>query len=223
MLRSSARSITTALVALILSSPSSFAFDTPLSDQAVREAYFLGQGHDGSLASFLGKYIQQLPPPQTGPYISSVAFFTPFAQLVQFSDHYIGNYSAQQAALDHRGQAEFVYIVVEIQLTPTYGAFLAPEPNSRSSSPSRPIPRPQDFWRDFQVEISDGDQVLSPSDFHGKANYNCGRGGYPCYLVGAKLEFELPADAFASGSATIHIDPPEGDPVSVDFDLIRLR
>jgi hypothetical protein len=211
------------MISALLVCQAAFAFDTPLSDQAIREAYFLGQRHDGSLASFLGKYIKQLPPPQSGPYISSVAFFTPFAQLVQFSDHYIGNYSAQQAALDHRGQAEFVRIVVEIQLTPTYGAFLVPEPNSRSSSPSRPIPRPQDFWRDFQVHISDGDQLLSASDFHGKANYNCGRGGYPCYLAGAKLEFDLPADAFASGSATIDVTPPEGDPVTVDFDLDHLR
>jgi hypothetical protein len=224
MLRSTARPIAAVLTAAMLLTPAAFAFDTPLSDQAVREAYFLGQRHDGSLATFLGKYIQQLPPPQTGPYISSVAFFTPFAQLVQFSDRYIGNYSAQQAALDHRGQAEFVHIVVEIQLTPTYGAFLAPEP-SRSRSQPPPVPRPQDFWRDFQVQIFDGDQpqALAPSDFHGKANYNCGRYGYPCYLAGATLEFDLPSEAFTSGSATIDVTPPEGDPVSVDFDLTRLR
>jgi hypothetical protein len=222
MLRSPARPIASALVAIMLLAPSSFAFDTPLSDQAVREAYFLGQRHDESLTSFLGKYIKQLPPPQTGPHISSVAFFTPFAQLVQLSDRYIGNYSAQQAALDHRGQGEFVRIVVEIQLTPTYGAFLAPQTSSRSSSPPPLIPRPQDFWRDFQAQISDGDQPLTPSDFHGKANYSCGHHG-PCILIGATLEFDLPADAFTSGSATIDIVPPEGDPISIDFDLDHLR
>jgi hypothetical protein len=223
VLRIPARPVAAVLMASLLLTPASFALDTPLSDQAVREAYFLGQRHDGSLASFLGKYIKQLPPPQTGPCISSVAFFTPFAQLVQFSDHYIGNYSAQQAALDHRGQAEFVSIVVEIQLTPTYGVYLAPEPNSRSSSQPPPIPRPQDFWRDFQVQISDDDQPLTPSDFHGKANYNCGPHGYPCFLAGATLEFDLPADTFSSGSATIQVTPPEGDAVSVEFDLARLR
>jgi hypothetical protein len=223
MLRTPVRPIAAVLIAAMLLAPSSFAFDSPLSDQAVREAYFLGQRHDGSLASYLGKYIKQLPPPQTGPHISSVAFFTPFAQLVQLSDHYIGNYSAQQAALDHRGQAEFVRIVVEIQLTPTYAAFFAPEASSRSSSPPALIPRPQDFWRDFQVEIADGDQPLTPSDFHGKANYNCARHGYPCYLAGATLEFDFPADAFTSDSAIIQVTPPEGEQVSVDFALARLR
>jgi len=43
-------------------------------------------------------------------------------------------------------------------------------------------------------------------------------------MTGATLKFEFPADAFTpSDSTTIDIDPPEGDPVSVDFDLIRLR
>ncbi len=46
MLRTSARPIATVLIAATLLTPSSFAFDTPLSDQAVREAYFLGQRHD---------------------------------------------------------------------------------------------------------------------------------------------------------------------------------
>ena len=210
------------LGALCVSLPVS-ALDTPLSDQAVREAYFLGQRHDGSYPSLMGYYIKRPPAPKSGPHIFSITFLTPFIQLVANSDRFIGNYSAQQAALDHRGQAEFVRIIVEIKLTPTYGAFLAPEPSSRSSSQSISIPRPQDFWRDFQVQISDGDQLLTPSDSHGRANYNCGRHGYPCYLAGATLEFDLPADAFTSDSATIEVLPPEGDPVSVDFDLTRLR
>jgi hypothetical protein len=213
------------LVALCVSLPAS-PFDTPLSDEAVRETYFLGQRHDGTFPSILSRYIKNLPPPKSGPYISSVTFLTPFIQLVAYSDGYIGNYSAQQAALDHRSQREFVHIVVAIQLTSTYGAFLATEAGSRSSSHFSPppvLPRPPDFWRDFQVQIFDGDQPLALSDFHGRANYNCGRHGYPCYLAGATLEFELPANAFTSNSTTIHIEPPEGDPVSVDFDLTRLR
>jgi hypothetical protein len=219
MIRTPARYIASVLAAGLLLTPSSFAFDSPLSDQAVREAYFLGQRHDESLASFLGKYIKHLPPPKTGPYISYVTFFTPFAQLAQGSDRHFGNYSAQQAALDHRGQQEFVRIVVEIQLTPTYGAFLVPETSSRSSSLSA---RPPDFWREFQVQISDDTQVLMPSDSHGSAKYNCGRYGH-CSLTGATLEFDFPAATFTSDSATIQVVPPEGEPVSVKFDLSRLR
>jgi len=195
------------------------AFENPLSDEAVREAYFLGQRHD---ASFLTNYIKFLPLPKTGPHISSVTFLTPFARLTQSSSNYVGNYSAQQARLDHLGQEEIVEIIVEIRLTPSYGAFISSPLSSRSSSPPDFTPRSSLFWKDFHVQIYDGDQSLSPADFDGHANHSCGRRG-PCVMTGATLKFEFPADAFTSDSATIHIDPPEGDPVSVEFDLTRLR
>ena len=195
------------------------AFENPLSDEAVREAYFLGQRHD---ASFLTNYIKFLPLPKTGPHISSVTFLSPFAQLTQSSSNYVGNYSAQQARLDHLGQEEIVEIIVEIRLTPSYGASISSPLSSRSSSPPDFTPRSSLFWKDFHVQIYDGDQSLSPADFDGHANHSCGRRG-PCVMTGATLKFEFPADAFTSDSATIHIDPPEGDPVSVEFDLTRLR
>jgi len=221
-MRHAFRAFASLLMALCVTLPAS-AFDVPLSDEAVREAYFLGQRHD---ASFLTNYIKFLPPPRTGPHISSFTFLTPFAQFAQLSSNYVGNYSAQQARLDHLAQKETVEITIEIQLTSSYGAFivspLSASSSSRSSSPSALTPRSSEFWKDFHVQIYDGDQLLSPSDFHGHANYSCGRRG-PCVMTGATLRFEFPADAFTSDSTTIYIDPPDGDPVSVDFDLIRLR
>ncbi len=103
-------------VALLLV-PTAFAFRFPLSDESIREAYFLGQRHDGTYPNILGAYIKHLSSPKSGPYISSVTFLTPFIQLVEYSDSFIGNYSAQQALLDHRGHEEFVEIFVDIQLT----------------------------------------------------------------------------------------------------------
>src|SRR4029077_13613160 len=143
------------LLALCVSLTAS-SFDTPLSDEAVRETYFLGQRHDGTFPSILSKYIKNLPPPKSGPYISSVTFLTPFIQLVEYSDGYIGNYSAQKALHDHRGQEEFVLIFIEIQLTDSYSRLIAPPPNWLSRSPQALVPRPSDFWRDFQVQIYDG-------------------------------------------------------------------
>jgi len=193
--------------------------DTPLSDEAVRDAYFLGQRHD---ASFLGNYIKFLPRPKTGPHISSVTFLSPFAQLAQISSNYVGNYSAQQALLDHRGQQEFVKITVEIYLTNSYGAMI-PNPQSPRTASSPPlIPRHYDFWRDFRVQVSDSHQVLSPSDIGGRPLYRCGRYG-PCRPRGAAIDLEFPVGAFVSDSVTVKVIPPEGDVVSVDFDLTRLR
>src|SRR5229473_5319202 len=208
------RRITCFLLVLCVSLPAS-PFYTPLSDQAIREAYFLGQRHDRTYPSILGKYIKNLPPPKSGPQISSITFLTPFIQLVEYSDGYIGNYSAQKALLDHRGQEEFVLIFVEIQLTDSYGRLIPPPANWRSRSPAALVPRPDDFWRDFQVQIYDGGRLRSPSDFHGHTNYSCGRHG-SCIMTGATLELDFPAEAFTSDSVTVQVIPPEGDPVSVD-------
>jgi len=212
------RLATCLFMVLCVSLPAS-PLDTPLSDEAVREAYFLGQRHD---ASFLSKYMKFLPLPKTGPHISSITFLTPFAQLAQFSGNYVGNYNAQKALLDHRGQQEFVKITVEIYLTNSYGAMITNRVSSRSASSPPLIPRPYDFWRDFRVQVFDGDKLLSPSDLGGRPLYRCGRYG-PCRPRGAAIDLKFPATTFASDSVTVEVIPPEGDPVSVSFDLTRLR
>ena len=221
MLLSSARPIASILVALILPTPSSFAFDTPLSDQAVREAYFLGQRRDDTMATFLNKYTKFLPPPKTGPHIYSVTVFTPFALLIQQSSQHTSGYSAQQAALDHRDQPEFVRIVVQIQLTGSYGPYIVRPTGSRSGSPKGFVPRPYDFWKDFDVQIFSEDQKLKPFSSSGQPDLLCDEGG--CTLTGATLQFDFSAEDFASGSAVIEVNPPEGDPLSIDFDLDHLR
>jgi len=218
----SARPIAAALMTVWLLTPSSFAFDTPLSEQAVREAYFLGQRHDETMATFLNKYTKFLEAPKTGPDIASVTVFTPFALLVQQSSQHASGYSAQQAALDHRDQGEFVRILVQIQLTASYASFIVRPTGSRSGSPNGFVPRPYDFWKDFDVQVSSDDKKLRPFSSSGHPNLLCSDDG-GCEVTGATLQFDFPAEAFASGSATIDIVPPEGDPVSVDFDLDHLR
>ncbi len=209
------------LMALCVSLPA-FPINTPLSDESIREAYFLGQRHDGTFPSILGKYIKTLPPPKSGPYISSVTLKTPFIQLVEYSDGYIGNYSAQQAVLDHRGQEDSVIITIEIFLTNSYGPLIPNPARSRSASSQALVLRPSDFWKDFHADVFDGDKILSPSRFGGHPLYRCGRTG-ACTTIGAALDLEFPASAFTSDSASIQVVPPEGEPVSVDFDLTRLR
>ena len=96
------------LLAMLLTSPGALAFNSPLSDEAIREAYFLGQRRDEKMTVFLEEYKQHLREPDRGPFVSSVEFLTPFALLVlQSRDHSTG-YSAQQAAEEHRGVEENV-------------------------------------------------------------------------------------------------------------------
>jgi hypothetical protein len=205
---------------LLLAGPAA-AFNFPLSDEAIREAYFVGQRRDESMAQFLARYKKVLPAPKSGPQISSVEFLTPFARLILLSSQRV-NYSAQQAAQEYRGQAEIVAITIQIQLTQSYGAFVAAPTTPRSGSPIGYTLRAPDFWKDFDAQVVMDDKTVEPTDFTGEPNYLCGNEG-GCVLTGATLHLEFPAKVFSSDSATVQISPPEGPDVSVDFDLVALR
>jgi len=219
------------VLAVVLAFPfPSCAFDTPLSDTAVRQAYFMGQRHDESFGRFLDNYYKHLPQPKTGPYIASIGFLTPYALLAQLSSKRPYGYSAQQAEIDHRNMVETVKVIVEIQLTETYGPVM-PNPTGRTSgTPWDYLPRSGDFWRDFQIKVVSDRKVLTPSEYTGDPNYICGDStavaiapGEYCTLTGATVQLEFLAGAFDGSTATVHIVPPEGDPVAAHFDLISLR
>jgi hypothetical protein len=204
------------MAALLLSTPS-FAFDSPLSDTAVREAYFLGQRHDDSLGKLMDKYVLYLQPPKTGPYIQSVSFLTPYVLTALYSSQQVSIYSAQQAQIDHLKNPEVVRVTVQVFLTDSYGPYVAVPTEQHSSSIKGLRVRPSDFWRDFRVRVFQKDAMVIPTAAKGEPTYRCDDAG--CVLSGATLNFEYPAASFTETAATIQIDPPEDDPVVVDFDL----
>jgi hypothetical protein len=213
-------SVSLATSALLLCQPL-FAFQTPLSDTAVREAYFLGQRHDQSVSDFFAKYAKTLPAPPYGPYISTIRFLTPYAQVVSLSGNKSAGYSAQQAERDHHADAETVVVSVDIYLTDSYGPFLNPATDSRSGSPAGLTLRSSDFWRDFEVSVASDSRTLSPQDTSSQPIYNCSESG--CSLVGATITLTFAASKFPPDSATVNVVPPEGDEVNVDFDLTSFR
>jgi hypothetical protein len=221
MTRPRLRFIVVTLASILVVSPTSSAFDTPLSDTAVREAYFLGQRHDEIFADFLGKYVIALPEPKSGPHIASVSFYTPYALTALNSNQHPLSYSAQQAQLDHLKQPEIVRVVVQIWFTASYGEYIVHPVDSRSDSPKGVEFRPYDFWRQFRMRVFQNDRFVVPTNAYGEPSLRCGYDG--CDVTGAMLTFEYPADAFTGNTATIQIDPPEGDPVVVDFDLTSFR
>ena len=171
------------LTGVLLLVPPSLAFQSPLSDQAVREAYFLGQRRDESMMAFLNKYTKFLPPPKTGPYISSVTFLTPFALLVQHSSRQ-SDYSAQRAALDHKAHGETVEISIEIVLTQSYGAIISTPTNSRSGSPNGIRLRSPEFWRSFKYRVFDGNEEITTEDLTGEPQCEQSSEPAPCERPG---------------------------------------
>ncbi len=209
------------LTAAVLVSASGFAYQSPLSDLAVREAYFIGQDHDDSLARLLIRSTKFLPPPSAGPYIRSVAFLTPFTLLALHSSRQL-NYSAQQANKEHHADEEIVVIQIEVLLTQFYGPYITRPVSSRSDAPIGFEFRSSSFWRDIKFHVTEREEERIPTAVHGQPTYFfLYKGG--CDLTGAIIRLEFPATVFTSGSAAVEVIPPEGDRVSVDFDLFSLR
>jgi hypothetical protein len=209
------------LMALVVVPPESFAFSSPLSDEAIREAYFLGQRRDESTARFLDKYKQHLTAPETGPFIASVELLTPFARVVLQSSQQTMGYSAQQAEAEHRGKEEIVAMNIEVLLTDSYGPLIARPTGQRSGSPIGYAFRSPDFWRDIEVHVAVDDRIVKATRSSGEPKYRCSDDA--CWLTGATLRFEFPASAFESNTATVQVTPPEGPEVFVDFDLTAVR
>lgn len=216
----SCRSFLVLLLSMLLISPGALAFSSPLSDEAIREAYFLGQRRDEKMTAFLEKYRQHLRQPDSGPYVSTVEFLTPFALAVLHSKDRSTGYSAQQAEEEHRGVEESVVVNIEVLLTESYGALIQRPISERAGTPTGFTFRPSDFWRDIDVKVIVKDKVIKPSHFTGEPLYFCARG---CALIGATLRLELPARFIDSDSASVEVTPPEGPEVWADFDLTGLR
>lgn len=139
--------------ALLILVPPGFAFDTPLSPEAVRDAYFLGQHNDQSTLAFFSQYLRTLAPPESGPYIAEVELYTPYTQVVETSRRRSMGYSAQQAESDYRRGHDKIYVRVRIDFTDTYGLELyrSAKADKQISGADRPLP---DFYRDFRVGVS---------------------------------------------------------------------
>ena len=214
------RALLALLLSILLNSPGALAFSSPLSDEAIREAYFLGQRRDEKMTAFLEKYKQYLREPDRGPYVSTVEFLTPFALEVLRSKDRSTGYSAQQAELEHRGQEESVAVNIEVLFTDSYGALIQKPTSERSGAPIGFMFRSSDFWKDIDVQVTVKDKIVKPARFTGEPLYFCAEG---CKLVGATLHLDFPARVFDSDSATVQVVPPEGPEVWVDFDLTGLR
>ena len=140
-------------VSFLLLSPTAFAFDTPLSQEAVRDAYFLGQHNDQSTLSFFSRYVRTLHAPYKGPHIAEVEIYTPYTQIIETSRRRSMGYSAQQAELDYRHSHDKIYIRVRIDFTDTYGLELYRSAKGDKQLSGRDEPLP-DFYRDFRVGLS---------------------------------------------------------------------
>lgn len=199
----------------------SVAYEHPLDLHSIREAYFLGRSTDEKASKFLAQYVKRPPLPKNGPHIAEIEFRTPYEQVVLRARQAPGSYSAQQAELDYRAQPDLILVRLQINLTPTYPAYIT----DRSSRKGQPRERPEDFWRDFSVRVTQGGQI-TPKNVSGRPLHTGGiQAPNPLAgaLEGAEVLLEFDAAQFRPEPVKIEVLPPDGPSVEIEFDLRDLR
>lgn len=189
------------------------AYVHPLSEESLREAYFLGRTTDAAkVANFLGRYVRRFPIPAEGPHVAEIEFRTPYEQVVLRSWQNSIGYSAQQAQQDYSARPDLVVIRVLIYFTPTYGLNAAP-----TDSKGQAVSRSADFWREFQFRVAQGNDI-EPRKTSARPIYRRGGG-----LGGAEVFLEFGASQFVSRTVLVSVTTPSSVTVMTEFDLGHLQ
>jgi hypothetical protein len=200
--------------------------EIPLSDTAVREAYFLGQRNDQKTADFLKLYTRSFPLPDKGPYISEIHLLTPYAQVVVNSSQHSTGYSAQQALADYRRRGDTLLLQIRIEFTPTYTYDDAVRTANDTAREFNRHLDPEDFWQAFRFTLSQNDQYFEPRDIRSDPIYGSSSpSDLGPTLRGAMVSLEFDAAPFEPESAPVQVEviPPITNHVLAKFDLAKLR
>lgn len=179
------------------------AYEHPLSEDVVREAYFVGQDVK-NVSKFFAQYTQGLPVPPDGPYVAEIALSTPYAQVVEVSARHSVGYSDLQAAEDYGKRGDFIAVRVKVLFTPTYTG------------------RPVDFWRDFSVGLVQKERHMAATSVDSQPIYASNVSGGN-WVVGANMSLRFSVVGVESSLVQVEVVPPEGPTVHATFDLKHLR
>jgi hypothetical protein len=207
-----------AVLLLIFVAVPAAAYDYPLGSHAIREAYFIGSNN--KFAEILTLYTKNRPAPKTGPHLAQVEVRTPFAQVIVMSHEHSVGYSAQSAAQDYKKNSDTLQVRVQIRATAT---FALASPAAAPQSPCQGVQRMnsvQECFRDFRFAFSQGND-LKPKSSYGVPIYSGGDSGG--ILVAADVWFVFSANDVASEPLRVAVSTPDGQLVSIEFDLAALR
>ena len=194
----SAPGVLATLLSLTLALPVS-AYDSYLSQQAIRDAYFLGARQGGLTPQFLARYSHWVPDLHQGSCTSEIRLETPFLQVADYTSK-VPNYSSQDAVKDFYNKPMKFRVFLNICYMPE-----APPPNSVTIKivQNKKEIVPSSDTRLFYAEPAGELGVLPPN--------------------GEKVQLEFAAEKIDSSTLTIRIDTPDGQHATAEFDLQSIR
>jgi len=188
------------LAVLLLASPKGTkAYDFPLSESSIRDAYFLGTRQTSLGSRFLAEYTHEIPGLTLDSYRSFASLETPFTQVAIFSSKRL-NYSAQDAVKVFLGKSLDFRIHLEI-------CYMLDAP------PDGLQVRIVQKKKDLVPDSSERALFFPASDKYGG----------PAPSIGETIDLVFSPDKIDSSTLSILIDTPDGQQAQLDLDLRTLR
>jgi hypothetical protein len=215
------KSVVSALAVTLLVWPNA-AFGIHLSDQAVREAYFLGQRNDEKTSQFLESYLRRLPMPQSGLYVSEIELFTPYAEAVDLSRQHTVGYSAQQATQEYRDRGDVFRLRVRVFFTDTYSLSTAQTATQkgRNSKLRKDVRSQSSGSQGFQVQLWQRDRLIEPLEIPGVPVFRSYTVGDAYFGFDVVLHYD--GDEIAPDNAKVVVLTADGQRIAAEFDLVKL-
>jgi hypothetical protein len=199
------------LFILVLSSIASysvFAFENPLSEESVREAYFLGRSTDyEKLNHFFEQYVRYPKAAAVGP----ISLRTPYDQVV-LRAWQNWDYNAQQAHIDYEAQRNLM--VVSFSLYP-HRQYALPVTPTMGANVTKNLVE-VDQWNGFRFQVSQN-AVIQAKALASRPIFDKNE------IIGAEIVLEFDVRQFAPERIKIQIITPEGEIVTSEFNLDKLK
>jgi hypothetical protein len=186
-----------AFVLVLVVAMSAFAYEYPLSADAIRDAYFLATRPGHESAQFISPYTRTLPELKVGSYTSIITVETPYLQVAEQVRPKI-NYHAQDAVAEFYGKSADFRIQMDIY-----------------------------FWRAIsdlvEVNLIQNDKEIIPRAVKRSSLYPMADEFYTGGSIGEHLEIECAPEKIDSSVVTIKLGLPDGRKAQTKFDLGELR
>lgn len=174
------------------------AYDVPLSESSIRDAYFLGTRSGGLGPEFITRYDHWIPELKQWTCTSKARVETPFLQVAQYASQ-VPNYSAQEAVKDFRNKGLLFKLYLDI-------CYMEKAPLNA-----------------LRVKVIQNKKEIVPLTCESSPFYPVVDEHAVLPANGERIYLEFKPEQLDSSTLTILIDTPDGKHVSTEFDLQGIR
>lgn len=196
------------LLLVLIAVQSTVAYEYPLSESAIRDAYFLGTGPKGKEASFYEPYTRSYSILPNQPPTSQITIHTPFLQVAEHARE-TPNYHAQDAAKEFSGKSMKFQVFLDVYFQRSAGKQEAPETG-------RPL-------QGLTITLTQSHEVIAMDVVDSWELYPFRDAQTQAESPGEHIELACDAASIESFPLKVEVKTPDGKDYTVEFDLPSLQ